>query len=407
MQNWFVNPFGPSGMILWALLFFPFVLVLFDTFFRLLFLLLSFFPEHIEEADLGCHEGRLRILLLFLANNEERVISKTLSAALQLAQNDPNVEVAILADNCTDRTAEISSGFGVNVYRRFDDDPGKGKALSWFIQNAMDEIGVYDLIAIMDADTVIPLEFPSKVQAAFSTDKVKAVQAFIEPRIEKGFPFTVLAGYSEILAQYVDDAARTRTGWSVPLKGKGMVFRTDVFIMVCKDLQTQVDDIEISIRLAESNIPVRYFSDLRVVDPNTEILIGLARQRGRWLKGQRAIWTNLRGSLWRWLFSGFSNLSLLQALLIKPKTVVFLVKTLLLMIFSFWTARYGTGMILSMVMVASILIDLVYYLLGLRFVDDVKMYFLALLGAPVYFLLWLIGYLYSILPGQKWLRARD
>lgn len=407
MQNWFGILMKLEDILLAILLFFPMILVLADSFFRALFLTISFFCKRNDNHALSAGLKTSRLLILVLANNEEKIIGETLNAILKSLGTNPLTDVAVLVDNCSDETAAISGSLGAKVYERSDNDPGKGKALSWFVSKAVDDLDSYDLVAILDADTIIPEDFFQHVQNAFSSEYVKVVQAFIEPKIAGGFPLTVLAGYSEILAQMVDDTARSCMGWSVPLKGKGMVFRTDIFKVICKGLKTQVDDIEISLRLAEKNIRIQYSHLLRVIDPNTDLMIGLARQRGRWLKGQRDIWKKSKLNLAKWLISGFSTLSLLQALLVKPKAAIFLVKALLGLIFIVWHPLTDNGIFFLTLILTSILVDILYYLIGLSYVENGKVYFFALLSAPLYFLLWLIGYLYSFTPGEKWLRARE
>ncbi len=61
-----------------------------------------------------------RYAALISARNEEKVIAE-LIASLK-AQNYPShlLDIYVVADNCTDRTAQAARAAGARVYRRFD-----------------------------------------------------------------------------------------------------------------------------------------------------------------------------------------------------------------------------------------------------------------------------------------------
>ena len=67
------------------------------------------------------------------AHNEEIVVGN-LIASLQ-KQNYPKdlYDIYVIADNCTDNTAEVARKAGAIVYERFDEEhKTKGYALDWF-----------------------------------------------------------------------------------------------------------------------------------------------------------------------------------------------------------------------------------------------------------------------------------
>jgi cellulose synthase/poly-beta-1,6-N-acetylglucosamine synthase-like glycosyltransferase len=395
-------------IVLWGLLVFPFLLALVDSFFRGLFLLIIAFPiGHQKEKNAEIKSPNLRLLIMVVANNEERIIARTLQLILQAINGAQFATLALLADNCTDQTAQIASSLGVKTYDRMDGDPGKGKALSWFTTKNASISEQYDLIAILDADTIILNNFVHQVQLEFLSADVKVIQTYVQPLVLKNNPIIVLAGYSEILAQKIDDLARSYLGWSVPLKGKGSIFRIKIFQEISRGLSTQVDDIEMSFCLAENNVSVRYCPMIHVIDSNTDIVFGLARQRGRWLIGQRQIQRQLKNNFFKLLCLGPSAWSVIHAMLMKPKIAVLLIKFMLLVLTLFWSLEDRYFFLIKTSLVLCIFIDLLYYLIGLRLVENGLKYFGALLTAPIYLLFWLISYFYSIIPGQKWLRARE
>ncbi len=186
-----------------------------------------------------------------------------------------------------------------------------------------------------------------------------------------------------------------------------MAFRADIFCRVCQELGSQVDDIELSVRLAEMNIPVHYFQEAKVLDPKVDSILGLARQRGRWLKGQRQIWKNKQQNILKLLRSGLPNWSLIHAMLLKPKTALVFIKVLLICILIVWPFNDGIYQLTIVSILISLLIDLIYYLIGLEYVTKKWNYLSALVGTPLLIILWGISWFFSILPAQEWLRARE
>ena len=75
----------------------------------------------------------------------------------QLAYPKDQYTVYVVADNCTDNTAELARETGwVRVYERFDEiKRGKGYALNWLLQKLEEDQSVHDAYVIFDADSVV------------------------------------------------------------------------------------------------------------------------------------------------------------------------------------------------------------------------------------------------------------
>jgi cellulose synthase/poly-beta-1,6-N-acetylglucosamine synthase-like glycosyltransferase len=400
------NAFGIIiNIILVALLFLPFTLVVIDTFFRALFLIVATVrlikPGKAKNVDPVKEE--LSLFILVVANNEERIIGQTLRSILEAIKDAKFVTLALLADNCTDQTAQIAADLNIKTYIRADGDPGKGKALSWLSVEYRNKLTEYDLIAILDADTLLSNDFYQNLQSAFYISEAWVVQSFVEPVGENGLPLVTLASFSEILSQKIDDEARSRLGWTSPLRGTGMIFRRDVFFQVCTGLTTKVDDIEMSLRLADLKINVSHNPYLRVFDPKSSNILGLAKQRGRWLKGQRDVWQN-----WRQKYKLPFRISwcpLLHALLIKPKTALLIVKIALSGIFFY--SSFNLFQFFFFLIFGCLCIDILYYGIGLLHVNEPKKYLIALLSAPMFCVMWIISWFFSFSKRDIWLRVRE
>lgn len=394
------------GVLLYLVLLFPLTVVVFDSVCRLAFLVIASCPNAYRDPPQAT--GRdLRLLLLVLAHNEEKSIERTLVLLRDEAVRRDNARIAVLADYCTDRTASIAAGMGALVYSREEGEAGKSQALSWFVHEAGELLSATDLVAVLDADTRIRAGFCDAICAAFVPD-VQAVQGFVNPVSQNGFPLTTLISLSEILSEKVDDAARSRLRWSVPLRGTGMAFRTKTFLAGCERLGTQVDDIELSVRLAERGIRTFFEPKAVVDDPKSDQALGLARQRGRWLRGQRQVWRMKGRTIAKLLRAGPPNWSLIQALLLKPKTALVIIRLILVAAFWVWSFPYTILQSLAFyAALAGLLIDAVYYLSGLRFTRETGKYLASLLISPVLLALWAMSWTYSLLPTQEWLRAQE
>ena len=391
------------GIVLYIILFFPIILVLFDSLYRLLFLVVAHLP-YSRGRQGGVQNTSLRLLVLIVARNEQSVIEQTLSKLKSQTDTDSAIKIVVLADHCSDQTSQIAVKMGVQVCLRNEGNSGKAESLSWFAEKEIELLSIIDIVAVLDADTLVDHEFCAEICRAFQPG-VQVIQGFVNPLSKDGFPLTTLVSFSEILAQRIDDEARSRLHWSVPLRGTGMAFRTDVFCQVCRGLGTQVDDIELSVCLAEQNIPVRSRPQAKIFDPKADDAIGLAKQRGRWLKGQRQIWEKRHRGILKLLKADPSNWSLIHAMLLKPKTALLIIKVLLLIVLLLWSLEGTLGQVLFGVVFVSILIDFVYYLTGLLHTDNPYKYLISFLGAPLFVLLWITSWGFSLLPTKEWLRV--
>jgi cellulose synthase/poly-beta-1,6-N-acetylglucosamine synthase-like glycosyltransferase len=313
--------------------------------------------------------------------------------------------LVVIADNCADDTAQEARRAGAVVLERTGGYPGKGCALAWFASNMGDLAGSCDVVVILDADSRLEAGFCQAVQERMESG-VDVVQAFIQPEaVEEDVP-SMLAAYSELLSQLIDDEARMRLGWTVALRGTGMAIRTTLFRDAVEMLSTQVDDAELTILLVMRRLRIVYEPSAKVIDPKAASLGGLARQRGRWLKGQRQVWHRNAQQVLRVFLYGPPGWSLVQSLLFKPKTMMILIRFLLLCLPLGWGRLDGAAIGLFCFLSGTILVDLLYYLGGLRLVSRPAAYFRVLLKAPVYVVVWFYGWVLSLRRGSGWLRAR-
>jgi cellulose synthase/poly-beta-1,6-N-acetylglucosamine synthase-like glycosyltransferase len=168
-------------------------------------------------------KGETRFLVLVPAHNEERVISRGLEAIM--ADKRPGDQVLVVADRCTDATADVARSLGALVLERGEDEePGRAAARQAGLERA--RALEWDAVLMLDADSVIEPGFFAACERALATG-APAVQARSE------------SGHGRSLAQEASLAAftlqgitiprgRDRLGVSVRLRGTGMAIRRDL-----------------------------------------------------------------------------------------------------------------------------------------------------------------------------------
>lgn len=97
--------------------------------------------------------GRMRFVVLMPAHNEEQGIGATLAALDRIANPRDRRETVVIADNCSDATADVAERAGATVLVRSDPDRrGKGHALAWALDPLDDRGATADAIVVLDAD---------------------------------------------------------------------------------------------------------------------------------------------------------------------------------------------------------------------------------------------------------------
>jgi cellulose synthase/poly-beta-1,6-N-acetylglucosamine synthase-like glycosyltransferase len=123
--------------------------------------------EHFNEEAKKFH----RYAFVVAARNESAVIGNLIKSIRR--QNYPAglIDVIVIADNCTDNTAEIARSNGAIVFERFNHVlVGKGYALDYCfnrIENEMGGVESYDGYFIFDADNIIDRNYVREMNKVF------------------------------------------------------------------------------------------------------------------------------------------------------------------------------------------------------------------------------------------------
>lgn len=346
------------------------------------------------------------LAVVILARDEASTLGNTVRRLRAVLGKEG--EIHVVADHCTDATAQVARRAGAIVHIRSGDEPaGKGQALSWWVRQTCTEGAKDDVVVVLDADSQVAPDFFQVTREYLDRGEV-VVQARLEPRLGSQAPVARLAAFSEIVEHRVNDTVRSRLRWPVRLRGTGMAFRRHIMERVSASLHTLVEDAELTILLGALGVPIAFAPETYVVDPKPYDENGAVRQRARWLRGQGQVLRSYPRQIMRLLGRGLPGWSLLSSVFLKPRTLLLPMKVG--MVAAAWIASGIWGgwfwRALACAGTVSIGLDLGTCLYSLRYVENRIETLKALALTPAFLVLWLKSLMLSLVCGNGWLRSR-
>jgi cellulose synthase/poly-beta-1,6-N-acetylglucosamine synthase-like glycosyltransferase len=368
--------------------------LLFDSFLRFALLCLRLIrPARIKIPQVETDVQRVRgCVILIAARDEVGTIGATVASVRKYLDEWPGSSIWVIADRCHDDTAAEAESSGAQVAVRAEGRLGKGAVLAWWLHRYQAVWQSRAAIVVLDADSRLAEGSLRALRNAIA-EGADAAQAFVAPdaRTNAGR----LAGWSEVLMQRIDDEARRRCEWPVPLRGTGMAFRCGLLAELAPHLHTFAEDLELDVLLIARGAQVEFVPEAVVFDPKPQGSAGASRQRARWLQGQLQVIQDYHREIIRGLSgSGIGSWFLLWPLMLRPK-MLFIGLRILLLLIAPWIALSG------------LTLDALYYLAGAAAVDNPRRYLLDLLAVPRYGAMWFYSFGMALVRrGQKgWLRA--
>ena len=117
------------------------------------------------EATITRLPGRVVVTAVVPARNEELHIAATLESLRR--QTVPPTAVWVIADNCTDNTAEVARAHGAEVYTTIDNRHRKAGGLNQLLSRLLPTLGPLAAVLVMDADTVMVDDFLERAASEF------------------------------------------------------------------------------------------------------------------------------------------------------------------------------------------------------------------------------------------------
>lgn len=242
----------------------------------------------IKRAKIGTPlgSGRSRFAVFIPAHNEQNVIQDSLKSILAAHYPSDNFTVHVVADNCTDNTAQCARNAGVNVLERHNLlQRGKQFALEWaFNQIDLDN---FDAVVILDADNHIDPKFFSVLDHYLQTGH-KVLQAYEETKNPNDSWISMNNAYI-YWYMFRMQMIRKALGMSVWLAGTGVCISIEVLERIGWHVTTIVDDVEFTCQLLLHGEKVMLADGAVIYDQKPVKLMDSMKQRLRWIRGQTQV----------------------------------------------------------------------------------------------------------------------
>jgi cellulose synthase/poly-beta-1,6-N-acetylglucosamine synthase-like glycosyltransferase len=231
-------------------------------------------------------EHRARIAVLVPAHNEAAGIAGTLdNINVQLQSGD---RLLVVADNCSDDTANIAATKGAEVSIRFDATRiGKGYALDWGLRQL--EQDPPNIVIVLDADCrLTPFAIDRLASACQQTDRpVQALYLMTAPP-GSGINHQV-AEFAWRVKNLVRPLGLMALGLPCQLMGTGMAFPWAVIRSVDLGSGHIVEDLKLGLDLARAGCPPLFCPAAQVTSTFPTSAEASKKQRQRWEHGQLAL----------------------------------------------------------------------------------------------------------------------
>ncbi len=251
-----------------------------------------------------------RFAFVTSARNEKNVIGELIDSIR--AQNYPQelIDVYIIADNCTDNTAEIARAHGAKVYERFNKQLiGKGYALDEFFKHIMasGESKNYDGFFVFDADNVLDENFTKEMNKVFN----KGYNIVTSYRNSRNYGSNwISAGYALWFlreSKYLSNA-RMLLNTSCAVSGTGFLVRESI---IEKNNGWKhhllTEDIEFSIDSVINGEKIGYADGAVIYDEQPITFAQSWNQRLRWSKGFYQVLGKYGAKLVKGMFTNKGN----------------------------------------------------------------------------------------------------
>jgi cellulose synthase/poly-beta-1,6-N-acetylglucosamine synthase-like glycosyltransferase len=223
------------------------------------------------------------LLFLVPAHNEEVLLGSCLQALARQTYPTDRMDIVVIADNSSDRTAEVARAAGVRCREREDPDhPGKPHAIAWALER--EDVSTYDAVVIVDADTEVDSGFAAAL-AASGPLRDRVVQPFNDVRNRADNAVTRMGAVWSMASHGLSFRLKGSVGLNVPLS-VGMCLGADVLRRYGWQAFSVCEDWEMYAALTLRGVRIDPAPQAHSYAQQARSLAQSAPQRRRWTAGK-------------------------------------------------------------------------------------------------------------------------
>lgn len=231
------------------------------------------------------HQPEKKFAVVIPAHNEDRVIGPLIDSLK--AQDYPTslFDIHLIADNCTDHTADVGRNHGATVHVRMDKEKrGKGFAIEWMLEQFKASKHQYDAIVMFDADNLVHPDF-----LRIMNDKLCRGHKVIQGYLGVKNPFDTWVSVSMAISYWFSNRmwqkARQNLRLSCSLGGTGLCIDHGLLQEMGWEATGLTEDLEFGVRCVERGVIPIWAHDAKVYDEKPTDILSSYRQRLRWMQG--------------------------------------------------------------------------------------------------------------------------
>ncbi|WP_315674323.1 glycosyltransferase family 2 protein [Clostridium sp. 19966] len=248
------------------------------------YVIISFFGL-IKFKDKKKYEPQKTFAMLVAAHNEEAVIKDIIDSLHNLDYPKELYDIFVIADNCTDKTAEVAESNGAIVCKRFNKEKrGKGYALEWMFDKLFKMEKKYDSVVILDADNLVSRQFLKEMNNKLCQG-YEVVQGYLDCKNPHDTWITGSYSISFWTSNRMGQLARNNLGLSCQLGGTGACISTDLIKELGWGATCLTEDLEFTCKLVLNGKKVGWCHEARIYDEKPLTLSQSWWQRKRWMQG--------------------------------------------------------------------------------------------------------------------------
>ena len=239
-----------------------------------------------------------RYAFFIAAHNEESVIANLVRSIKEQDYPAELIDTFVVADACTDNTAEEARRAGAIVYER-NDLARKGK--SWVLDYGFDRVlneypGKYEAFFVFDADNLLSPTYVTEMNKVFDAGYLVSTSYRNSKNFDSSWISSAYALWFLREAKFLNNS-RMLLGTSCAISGSGWMVSSRVIQgMHGWDFHTLTEDIQFSTFCAANGIQIAY-APAEFFDEQPITFAASWTQRMRWTKGFYEVFFSYVGDL--------------------------------------------------------------------------------------------------------------